>query len=121
MAAILALLSLIPLIYVAVGAMFITNMGGMATPSTPSAPPPPAFVGWFFIAFGAIITFFGEVLALCTFFVGRSLAARKNWLFCVIIAAFNCLHMPLGTALGVFTLIVLLRQSVKATFQGAVV
>ena len=36
--------------------------------------------------------------------------------FCVVVAAISCCFTPLGTVLGVFTLIVLFRPSVKALF-----
>ena len=34
-----------------------------------------------------------------------------------MVAGLNCLHMPLGTLLGVFTFIVLARPSVQALFE----
>jgi hypothetical protein len=49
---------------------------------------------------------------------GRSLAARKRYTFCIIVAAISCTFFPLGTALGVFTILVLSRPSVKALFEN---
>jgi hypothetical protein len=48
--------------------------------------------------------------------VGYCLSRRQAYTFCLVIAAFECLSFPLGTALGVFTIVVLLRDSVKAGF-----
>jgi hypothetical protein len=36
----------------------------------------------------------------------------------MVIAALLCMFMPFGTVLGVFTIIVLVRDSVKALFNG---
>jgi hypothetical protein len=47
---------------------------------------------------------------------GRLLQRQRGYNFCVFVAAVSCIQMPLGTVLGVFTLIVLLRPSVKELF-----
>jgi hypothetical protein len=46
---------------------------------------------------------------------GRGLAQLKSYKFCVIIAAIECIFV---TLLGVLTVIVLLRPSVKELFNG---
>ena len=38
-------------------------------------------------------------------------------MFCFVIACLACMQMPLGTILGVFTIIVLARPSVKEMFD----
>jgi hypothetical protein len=60
---------------------------------------------------------FGASLVL-NILAGKYLGARKHRTFCFVVAATNCLYTPLGTVLGIFTIIVLLRDSVRATFQG---
>lgn len=57
-------------------------------------------------------------LAVCVIFSGRFLAAKRNYTFSFIVAALICLNFPLGTLLGVFTIIVLVRPSVKAGYEG---
>lgn len=79
--------------------------------------PPPAFVGWVFVSFAAVfitlgLTFAGFVLA-----AGRYLAQRRNYTFCLVVAGVECIFMPFGTVLGVFTIIVLMRESVKQQFM----
>jgi hypothetical protein len=49
---------------------------------------------------------------------GRFLAHRKYYMFCIVMAAVECLFMPFGTVLAVFTLVVLLRESVKRMFEA---
>src|SRR5262249_50117956 len=43
---------------------------------------------------------------------GFFLRARKYRTFSLVVAGINCLHMPVGTVLGVFTIIFLIRDSV---------
>jgi hypothetical protein len=57
------------------------------------------------------------ILAGCMFMVGRRLKAHRNRTFCTIVAAFECMIMPFGTVLGIFTLIVLQRPSVRELFD----
>ena len=47
---------------------------------------------------------------------GLFLRARKHWTFSIVVAAIDCLHFPLGTVLGVFTIIVLIRPSVRELY-----
>ena len=58
-------------------------------------------------------------------FVRRSLVdlrqmapLQRRYLLCMIVAGLACLFTPIGTILGVFTLVVLLRPQVKAAFAG---
>ena len=55
-------------------------------------------------------------MAACVALAGRELARHGGYTYCLIVAAIECLFMPFGTALGVLTLIVLMRPSVKAQF-----
>jgi hypothetical protein len=48
---------------------------------------------------------------------GRALAQRRWYTFCLVVATTMCIAVPLGTVLGVFTIIVLSRPSVRATFE----
>ena len=49
---------------------------------------------------------------------GRSLAMRKRYMFALVVACVECIFMPFGTVLGVFTIIALSRESVKALFSA---
>jgi hypothetical protein len=41
-------------------------------------------------------------------------------MFCLVMAGIACIFMPFGTALGVLTIIVLMRDSVRELFGVAV-
>ncbi|MEO1377496.1 MAG: hypothetical protein AAFW70_25095, partial [Cyanobacteria bacterium J06635_10] len=60
----------------------------------------------------ATIIFQGAI-AIATILSGRFLKLHKRYWFSFVTACFLCLFTPFGTILGVFTLIVLCRQSVK--------
>lgn len=81
--------------------------------------PPPAAVmdifRWFYVFFGAWILG-GLVMNLLA---GLFLRARKHPIFTLITAGLNCLHIPIGTVLGVFTIVVLSRPSVRHLYDSA--
>lgn len=79
--------------------------------------PPPAWLGLFFAVVGGFFVLAGWTLAVLKFVAGRSLARRRRRTFCVVVACICCILPPLGTILGVFTLVVLNRPSVKALFD----
>ncbi len=47
---------------------------------------------------------------------GWCIARRRAWTFSVVVAGLDLLYLPLGTVLGIFTLIVLLRGSVSTLY-----
>lgn len=81
-------------------------------------PPPPHFVGWMFTAMGGGLFLLGEALAACMILAGRALARRRRHTFVFVIACIECIQMPFGTVLGVFTILVLSRPTVKALFAA---
>ena len=50
---------------------------------------------------------------------GLFLRTRRHRTFSMVIAGINCLHIPLGTLLGVFTFAVLGRESVRKLYLDA--
>jgi hypothetical protein len=80
--------------------------------------PPPAFIGWFVVAFAACFMLAGWIFATLVILTGHFLARRKYYTFCFVMAAVESLFMPFGTVLAVFTLVVLLREPVKRMFEA---
>ena len=80
--------------------------------------PPPqeffAFFKWFYLIFGALLIL-GSV---CNLLSGLWINARRNRMFSLVVAGINCFQVPLGTALGVFTIIVLMRDSVRDLYEA---
>jgi len=82
-------------------------------------PPPPAFMGWIFVIMGAVFIVSGWSIALCMIVVGSKLKRRQNRIFCMVVAGIECIFMPFGTVLGVLTLVVLNKDSVREMFDEA--
>lgn len=114
LAGITALFSLFPLIHVAMGLMFVLHPAAMADKHGSG---PPAFVGWMFVMIGATFILLGEACAVCIFLSGRYLKQRRRYLFSFIVGCIACAMFPLGPVLGVFTIIVLSRESVKKLYH----
>ena len=70
---------------------------------------------WFYLA-GAVWFVTSGILNLIS---GLCLRARKHRTFSLVVAGFNCLHIPLGTVLGIFTIIILNRESVREVYAAA--
>ena len=75
------------------------------------------FMGGFFVAIATLFILSGWTLAYCLFRAGRRLKQHRSYTFCLVVAGISCMIVPFGTVLGVFTIIVLMRPSVKALFE----
>jgi len=110
-----AVFSFFPLIYTAVGVVFI--FAARHGTVKPGEELPPEFLGWIFAVLGSLLFVVGLVMAICILIAGRSLALRRRYTFALVIACIECLFFPFGTILGVFTIVALSRESVKALFD----
>jgi len=108
---IIGLFACFPVIHIALGTALI-----VARPSMGPGGPPPEF-GWFFVIFGSAFVLSGWTLAGLVLAAAWCLGRKRHHTFCFVIACLSCLNMPLGTVLGVFTIIVLSRPSVRYLFQ----
>lgn len=114
-----ALFGCIPIFHLAMGILFLTQPGLMKGPPGGNSPPPADFIGWMFVVLGSVFILSGWTLAILLVVAGRCIAQRKRLLFCTIVAGVGCVFMPFGTILGVFSLIVLTRSSVKELFASS--
>ncbi len=111
-----ALFSFFPLLYTTVGAIFIFA-ARHGTPK-PGEELPPEFLGWIFVVLGLLLFLLGTAMAICILIAGRCLSRRKHYTFALVMACIECLFIPFGTILGVFTIIALSRESVKELFTA---
>jgi hypothetical protein len=112
-----ALFSLFPLLYTTIGTIFVFA-ARHGTPK-PGEELPPEFLGWIFVVVGALLFLLGIAMATCILIAGGSLARCKRYTFALVMACIECLFIPFGTILGVFTIIALSRESVKQLFSTA--
>lgn len=118
-AAITGFFALFGLMYIFMGAMMIGIITHRPEIATDSGKMPPAFIGWFFGGIGLAFFVFGIALAATKLYTAISIKSRKSRTFCLVVAGFTCLAIPYGTALGVFTFIVLGRDSVARLFPSS--
>ncbi len=108
-----ALFALFPVFHLIFGLLFILiphafeGQGG---------PPPPTFLGWIFVIPAALIILCGWAFAALVAVTGYFLGQRRHHLFCLVMAGVECVFFPFGTAVGVFSIIVLTRESVQEMF-----
>ena len=112
LAGITGLFSLLPGLHLGLGIFMLTapdKMGGHGAP-------PPEFMAWMFVIGGATAILLGMTLAILIAISGRCIARRRRLLFSTVVAGIECVFMPLGTILGVFTLITLTKPEVKGLY-----
>ena len=110
-----ALFSFFPLLYTTIGAIFLFA----ARHGTPKQGEelPPEFLGWIFLVVGSLLFLLGIAMAICILIAGRCLSRCRHYTFALVMACIECLFVPFGTILGVFTIIALSRESVKTLFS----
>jgi hypothetical protein len=78
---------------------------------------PKVLFGGLMVVFGLGFTVVTWVMATMMIIAGHKLSRRKSYMFCMVIACIECISTPFGTILGVFTIILLSRPSVKELFN----
>lgn len=104
----------VPIVHLTMGVLMLSQDSLFA--GSRNGAPPAAF-GWFFIVIAVFLMALIWTSAGLAFLAGKRLGERRSYTFIIVIAALLCLSMPLGTLLGVFTIVVLQRPQVKASFQ----
>ena len=104
------------LFYAVIGIFFGAVMMSADVPNNQG--PPAALFSGIFVFIGLIISAIALTVGILALKTGRNLSKQKNYTFCFVVACITCLFVPLGTILGIFTIIVLMRDSVKAIFNG---
>ena len=107
-----ALFSCMPIIHVIIGLSMVSGKFFNESNGTE----PPSFMGWILVIMGAVFIVLGLSIAVCMIVAGRKLKRRKNRVFCMVVAGIECMIMPFGTVLGVFTLIALNKESIQEIF-----
>lgn len=110
------LISCMPLIHVGVGIFLISS------PETfnqqQNQPPPPEWFGYLFAGIGVLFFLIGQAISLSIIYSGRCLHKKQKYMFSFVMACIGCIFFPIGTILGVFTIIVLSRDSAKELYAA---
>lgn len=64
---------------------------------------------------GVMILLWGVLICLSGYWISK----RRNRMGSIVIAALCCLSFPIGTALGIFTIVVLVNDEVKRAYGEA--
>ncbi|MBA2116503.1 hypothetical protein [Bremerella alba] len=118
LAGLAAMAGLFPVLHVIFGLVAI-GVSLFGETNEPEARGIGALVGVLFIVIGTLIIVTFWVIAFCLYLSGSYLKAHNNYTFCLVMSGIICISFPLGTALGVFTIVVLVRPSVKRLFDAA--
>ena len=103
------------IIHVVMGIVMVVDPESFRGPDgRPGAFPP--FMGYFIAIFAGCFVLAGWAFGAATIYSGRCVRKRKRRLFSIIVAGINCAWLPFGTLLGVFTIVVLMRESVKRLY-----
>lgn len=75
-------------------------------------------MGLVFVAIGLVGFLFLVSFAAIKIYAGYCIARHKNRILCLVVAGISLIGFPFSTVLGVFSFIVLLRDSVRDLFDS---
>jgi hypothetical protein len=110
-AGLLALFGAFPIIHLVMGIAIVNGSFG-----NDKGDSPPDMFGYFFIAIALMMIISMWAMAFGVLMAGSNLKRRVGYMYCLVVAGVECTFVPFGTVLGVFTIIVLMRPSVKTLF-----
>ena len=112
--ALAALFACFPIIHLVVGIGMVTGAFGHAANE-----PALRLIGAFFIGLATIFILSGWSFAVLLILAGTFLRRQNHYTYCLVMAGVACMFFPFGTALGVFTIVVLSRPAVREAFAPA--
>ncbi|REJ70336.1 MAG: hypothetical protein DWQ31_01340 [Planctomycetota bacterium] len=115
-AAMIALVSLLPIFHLVIGIVFLVSASN-PSPEVPAADViAQRAIGSLFTFIAGMAILIGLTTASCVLVAGKCLARHCRYMFCLVTAGLLCLFFPIGTVLGVFTILVLNRSTVRVLF-----
>ncbi len=115
--------SLAPMFFMGIGIFFLVAPPVVPSPR-PNQPPGPdpaamfAMIGGMYTAMGVLGVLYCWLLAAASIAAGRWLGRYRGWKSCNVVGGITCFDIPIGTVLGIFTILVLQRPTVKAMFAA---
>jgi hypothetical protein len=120
-AAIIALVSCFPILHLTLGVSMLSDFSNI--PPEPDVPR--TFDLTFrlmpimFIVIASSMILGGWLFAGAVAFSGVSLLQRRRHTYSLVVAGVECMFMPIGTVLGVFTVLLLTKPSVRQLYDGS--
>jgi hypothetical protein len=106
----LYLIGFFPMMHLILGILMLTGMLGAEVALR--------MIGCFMIFIPLLFMFSACAQASLMIVSGRKIENRISYTFCLVMTGIECLFRPFGTILGVLTIIVLYRPSVKSQFAA---
>ncbi len=91
--------------------------GAAAFGGFPQGDPDAQVAGVAITVIGGLVLVILLISTALQFLLARFLDQRRGHTFCFVLSILNALNVPIGTVLGVLTLIVLMRPTVQHTFE----
>ncbi len=107
------LFACMPLLHLGFGIAFLAG----AIPEANDGSGPPEWFGLLFVLIGGMFFIIGQAIAWGIIYSGKQLKNRRKYMFSFIVACVMCFFIPFGTVLGIFTIVVLSRESVKQLYD----
>ena|SRR5688572_11566144 len=104
------------LAFIALHYSFMSAMMDPARMADAGQAPPPEMMQMMRLMYVGF-ALFGITTMVLNVLAAMSIRARSNRTFCMIVAGINCISVPLGTVLGVFTLVLLGKDAARAKFR----
>lgn len=100
-------------------ALFCIGMGiAMLSGAFDGKNAPPNEMGWIFVVIGSVAMVIGWTIGVLIIMAGQRLKQRTSRVFCLVVAGLECLINPLGPILAVFTIVMLMKESVIQLFEA---
>jgi hypothetical protein len=77
----------------------------------------PLLVGAFLVTLGVVLGMLSLMHGAILAYVGRCIARRRRRVLCLVFSAFDLMYVPLGTAIGIYALVLLTRPAIKPLFR----
>jgi hypothetical protein len=110
LAIITGITALTPIIHFIFGVMLLNVESGAGDPA-------PRVFALIFIILSTLIILAGWTLAVLIFIAGNKIRNRQSYNYCMIIAFIECLLLPLGPILGIYTIITLNKEEYIYLFE----
>lgn len=115
LAAMTGLFSLLPTAFLLISGSLLS--AGSIAPAALGSPQDTRLLGELLFGAAAAVFVSGALGAAGSFLTGRYIRDHRRRTFCIVVAALSCLSVPLGTLVGICTIVVLNRPSVRALFS----
>ncbi|QYY36842.1 hypothetical protein [Ruficoccus sp. ZRK36] len=121
------LISCLPLLFILSGSALLAGGVAIAVDEAARNMPPgsgdpailailPTIFGGFFATLIVVGLLFNVAIGVGIIISGRFLRQHRHYIFSFVVACLLCTSVPLGTILGIFTIVVLSRDSVKRLY-----